>query len=141
MDVAGPRLGVGVDGERVDVQTAVERVSIGRAQSVPPNGSPLTVLTMSSRRWRAERPRGAIPSTTLNRLFLDGDSQAPRPALVKATVSTFGSVARASAAIAAEARRGLSPGTPAIIPPPIDPDTSSATRLRVPAGSTIPNES
>jgi len=48
-------------------------------------------------------------------------------------------VAAETSASAAEATRGVSHGKPAIWPPTIEPDTSSASSVRPPAGSTFPN--
>ena len=45
-----------------------------------------------------------------------------------------------TSAIAADASRGVSPGTPAIWPNVIDPDTSRASSHRLPVGSTFPND-
>ena len=64
--------------------------------------------------------------------------QPPRPAW-KPTISWRGSVAAVTSAIAADASRGVRPGTPAIQPPAIEPDTSSASSMRLLAGSTFPN--
>jgi hypothetical protein len=50
------------------------------------------------------------------------------------------SVAAVMSAIAAEATRGVRPGTPATLPRPMEPDTSSARSQRWPVGSTLPNE-
>jgi hypothetical protein len=61
---------------------------------------------------------------------------ASRPVHVNATVETLGSVAKVIAAIASDANFGVSPGTPATTPPPIDPETSIANSVRFPAGST-----
>ena len=62
-----------------------------------------------------------------------------RPAAWNPTISYPGSVAAVTSAIAAEATRGVSPGTPATRPPLIEPDTSSASSSRLPVGSTFPN--
>lgn len=64
--------------------------------------------------------------------------QPPRPAK-KPTISCAGSLAAVTSAIAADASRGVSPGTPETHPAPIEPDTSSARSMRVPDGSTLPN--
>ena len=53
---------------------------------------------------------------------------------VKATMVYFGSVAAVTNAIAADATRGVSPGTPATTPEAIDPETSSASNVRAPDG-------
>jgi hypothetical protein len=66
------------------------------------------------------------------------DFQPPRPAW-KPTTSYRSSVAAVTSARAAEASRGEKPGTPATQPAVIEPETSSASRSRVPAGSTFPN--
>src|SRR5690606_15936690 len=106
-------------------------------QSVPPNGSPSTVAMMSSSRWRADNGRGLSPDRT-RRTAETGDAQYPDPVDVKPTVSTEGSDASVTAAIAEDATRGLRPMTPPTAPMVIDPDTSSASIVRLPAGSTLP---
>ena len=57
---------------------------------------------------------------------------------VKPTIVVDGSVAAVTMAIAAVPMRGVMPATPAIIPLPIDPETSSASSMRLFAGSTFP---
>ena len=59
------------------------------------------------------------------------------PPPVKATTSTSSSVAMVTSAMAADASRAVM-GIPAIEPQPIEPDTSSAMRVRLPDGSTLP---
>jgi hypothetical protein len=49
-------------------------------------------------------------------------------------------VAAVTRAIAAEASRGVSPGTPATLPYVIEPDTSRASSVREPVVSTLPND-
>ena len=78
------------------------------------------MLIASSRRWRGLIASGVSPS-------------------VNATISCRGSVAAVTSAIAADASRGVRPGTPAISPQLIEPDTSSASSMRLPVGSTLPN--
>jgi hypothetical protein len=72
-------------------------------------------------------------------LFLD--ARKPGPPEVNATVSTAGSDASVTAAMAAEATRGVRPATPATVPQPMELETSSASIVRLPAGSTLPNAS
>jgi hypothetical protein len=55
---------------------------------------------------------------------------------VKATMACCGSTRAVTMAMAAEAMRGVSPGTPAMAPMPIDPETSSARSHRLLVGST-----
>ena len=44
-----------------------------------------------------------------------------------------------ASAIAAEATRGVNPGTPATMPLVIEPETSRPSTHRLPVGSTLPN--
>ena len=68
VDVAPPGLGVGVDHERVDLQLLRRAYSIGRAQSVPPNGRsadrPHGVVEPLPRadRERRQAVRGTVPA-------------------------------------------------------------------------------
>ncbi len=55
---------------------------------------------------------------------------------MKATNWWWRSVAAVTRAIAAEPTRGVRPGTPAIAPPVIEPDTSRARSVRLPDGTT-----
>src|SRR5690349_2527293 len=110
--------------------------NIGRAQSVPANGSPEIVLRTSSSLCRDEIGSGEIPSSgTLrwNRPFfalLELD--------VKPRVVVFGSVAAVTNAIAAETSRAVigKPETGMVI----EPDTSKASNVRLLAGVTVAKE-
>ena len=109
----------------VSTSTRFSRAQIiGRAQSVPPIGMSLTAFTTSSRRWRGEMEMGVRPPLQE----------------VKPTAWNRGSTRAVTMAIAALATRGVSPGTPAMAPPSIDPETSSASRCDLPAGSMLWND-
>ena len=100
----------------------------GSEQSVPPNGRSLIEATASSRRCR-----GLIASS----VSAASDDHPRDPVAVKPTVVTSGSVAvrtRASAADASRQEIGR-PDTGEAI----DPETSRASRVRLPAGRTAPN--
>jgi hypothetical protein len=56
-----------------------------------------------------------------------------------ATIVCWRSCAAVTRAIAPVAMRGVRPGTPATVPPPIEPDTSRASSQRLPVGSTFWN--
>ena len=113
--------------------------SIGRAQSVPPNGRSDTAFTASSSRWRGEIVSGVRPSAPQFQWARRVPAFQPRRPAKKPTISCCSSVAAVTRASAAEASRGVRPGTPATSPHVIEPDTSSASSMRVPAGSTLPN--
>ena len=91
--------------------------SIGSAQSVARNGRPEVSRTASSRRCRGEMPSGVNVSE-------------------KAMIAHCRSVAAVTSAIAAAASRGVKPRTPATLPMPIEPDTSSPSTSRLSVGST-----
>ena len=105
---------------------------MGSAQSVPPEGQALDGLSTSSRRCRGEMASGvrpAIAAAPLTAVAPRRRGEAPRTA-------NSGSVRAVTSAIAALATRGVRPGTPAIAPAAIEPETSSASRCVFPVGST-----
>jgi hypothetical protein len=51
-----------------------------------------------------------------------------------------GSTAAVTSAIAAAATRGVKPGEPATVPPSIEPETSSASTMRLPLACTLSND-
>ena len=89
--------------------------------------------------WTLTNPDLIWPGLPLL-LPVDVASPAVEPPLAaeKATNVWCGSTAAVIKAIAAEATRGVKPGTPAISPMPIEPETSSAKTTRLPVGSTLP---
>ena len=95
---------------------------------MPPNGRSDTVFTASSSRCRARSRAASV--RRCNRPHLATPLlEAVRP-VKKPTTSYRGSVAAVTSASAADASRGLRPGTAATWPPTIEPDTSSASRSR-----------
>src|SRR6516164_9392145 len=109
--------------------------SIGNAQSVRLKGRPEMAFRTSSRRCRGEIGSGAIPATpTLRR---NRPARAPAFDAVKPTVDVFGSVAAVTRASAADTSRAVTgrPDTDIVI----EPETSSASKVRMFAGCTEPN--
>lgn len=81
----------------------------------------------SSSRCRGEIASGVNPVSNLPRLLA-----------VNPTTSQSSSTAIVTSARAADASRGVI-GSPEMFPNDIDPDTSSASRVRAPVGSTAAN--
>ena len=137
MDVARPGLRVGVDHERVDLPLARLRVqhrqrAVGAAERQV-GDRPHDVVQPLTRPDRERREAvGAAAEPARPRL------QPPLPAK-KPTISYRVSVAAVTSASAADASRGVRPGTPATEPPVIEPETSSASSSRLPVGSTFSN--
>ena len=92
---------------------------IGRAQSVPPNGSDAVLARTSVSRDRAETSRGT------NRSW-------------NAMTWYSGSTLAVTNASAAAASRGVN-GVPPTWPHAIEPETSRPISVRFPAGTTLPN--
>jgi hypothetical protein len=93
-----------------------------------PNGRSLIDRITSSSRRRGLRS-SAVSAAELRRHA--------RPPLVNPTVRTIGSTAVVTSASAADASRHES-GRPEIVHA-MEPETSKASRVRLPAGSTAPN--
>lgn len=94
---------------------------IGSEQSVESNGSCAVASQISSSRCRGEIAIG------MN-------------LLENAITAQFASVRAVTIAMADEPTRGVSPGIEAIVPADIEPETSSASNVRFPDGTTFPNE-
>ena len=114
VDVTRPGLRVGVDHERVDLPLRGHARTASAAHSrCRRTAGRDTARTASSSRWRGEIASGVRPSC----------SQATAPGFEaavpakKPTISYCGSVAAVTRASAADASRGVRPGTPATVPP------------------------